>query len=119
MNDQERETTYLRAVNRLAKWRSVFAGWQLGTRVKGDPESDAVRDHREVTLLLRAEVNALTGLLIQKGVFTLAEFQERITEECEHLEHTLERRFPGMKATDDGIQYDVPIAAETMKGWRP
>ena len=38
------------ACNRLTKWRSVFAGWQLGTRAKGDPECDAVRDHREVTI---------------------------------------------------------------------
>ena len=59
-----------RAMNRLAKWRSVFAGWQLGTRQIGDPESDAVRDHREVTLLLRAEQSALVLLLIEKGIFT-------------------------------------------------
>lgn len=50
------------ALNRLAKWRTVFAGWQLGTRARGDPESDAVRDHREATIMLRAEVNALTAL---------------------------------------------------------
>lgn len=34
-------------LNVVCKWRSLFAGWQLGTRPKGDPESDAVRDHRE------------------------------------------------------------------------
>lgn len=55
------------AMNKLAKWRSIFAGWQLGTRAKGDPESDAVRDHREATILLRAEVNALTACLIEGG----------------------------------------------------
>jgi hypothetical protein len=40
------------ALERLAKWRTLFAGWQLGTRPKGEPESDAVRDHREATLML-------------------------------------------------------------------
>jgi len=42
------------ALNVLAKWRAHFSGWQLGTRPKGDPEGDAVRDHREATILLRA-----------------------------------------------------------------
>src|SRR5205809_59165 len=47
------------ALNRLTKWRSVFAGWQLGTRPLGDPECDAVRDHREVTILMRAELTTI------------------------------------------------------------
>mgnify|MGYP001587156880 CR=1 FL=1 len=44
----------MQKINRLTKWRTLFTGWQLGTRAKGDPEGDAVRDHREVTILLRA-----------------------------------------------------------------
>jgi hypothetical protein len=59
-----------RALNILTKWRTIFAGWQLGTRPKGDPECDAVRDHRELSMILRAEVTAFTGLLREKGVFT-------------------------------------------------
>lgn len=55
---------YERAVLRLTRWRTLFAGWQLGTRPKGDPECDAVADHRELSVLLRAEVTALTGLLL-------------------------------------------------------
>jgi len=107
------------SLNRLAKWRSVFAGWQLGTRPKGDPESDAVRDHREVTLLLRAEVNALTKLLTDKGTFTIEEFKTQLTEEADYLSAAMEKKFPGMKATDTGIQMDTQIACETMKSWKP
>jgi hypothetical protein len=55
-------TPGMKALNRLTKWRNVFVGWQLGTREKGDPEGDAVRDHREQSIILRAEVTALTGL---------------------------------------------------------
>lgn len=51
-----------RRLEKLGKWRSLFAGWQLGTRLDNDPECQAVRDHREVTMLLRTEVNA-AGLL--------------------------------------------------------
>ncbi len=65
-----REPGYLRALNRLAKWRNHFAGWQLGTRMRGDAEYEAVRDHREVTILLRAEQSAMAGLLLRKGVIT-------------------------------------------------
>ena len=107
------------ALNRLGKWRTVFAGWQLGTRAKGDPESDAVRDHREVTMLLRCELTALTGLLIEKGIFTAEEFTAAIGKEAEQLSADYEKRFPGFKATDVGIQMDPQVAAQTMKGWRP
>lgn len=108
-----------RVTNRLCKWRSVFAGWQLGTRLDTDPESCAVRDHREVTMLLRAEVNALTACLIDAGVITSRSYTEQVIIECEHLDASYERRFPGMKATDHGITYELPLAAETMKGWLP
>lgn len=104
---------------RLAKWRTVFAGWQLGTRPKGDPESDAVRDHREVTMLMRSELNALVGLLIDRGVFSAEEFTSRLESEAEYLSKQYERKFPGFKATDDGLSMNPAIAADTMRGWRP
>jgi hypothetical protein len=109
----------LHALNRLAKWRSVFAGWQLGTRSDTDPECQAVRDHREVTILLRAEVNALTGLLIAKGVFTAEEFAAQLDDEADALSAMYARKFPGIRATDDGIEYSMPEAFATMRGWRP
>ena len=106
-------------LNILTKWRSVFAGWQLGTRSKEDPECQAVRDHREVTILMRTELNALLGLLIKKGVFTREEFQQQMMEEADALNKMYEEKFPGMRAVANGIVYDIPMASETMKGWRP
>jgi hypothetical protein len=105
-----------RNLNRLAKWRSLFAGWQLGTRPIGDPECDAVRDHREATIIQRAELSALTGLLIEKGVFTAEEFGVVLAHEADQLSQDYERRFPGVKATDIGLEMDGR-AAQTMKGW--
>jgi hypothetical protein len=107
------------ALNRLTKWRTIFAGWQLGTRAKGDPESDAVRDHREVTILLRAEVSALSKILLDKGVMTEEDFQHGMIEEAEMLSKDYEKKFPGCKATDIGIQMDVSKVKEYMKDWRP
>jgi len=108
-------------LNRLAKWRALLSGWQLGTRAKGDPESDAVRDHREATLILRAEQSALSQLLIAKGVFTADEWNDQVAKEADLLCMALEAKFPGVRATDDGLAMDMPTiqAAGWMKGWRP
>jgi hypothetical protein len=105
-------------IQRAAKWRSVFAGWQLGTRAKGDPESDAVRDHREATILLRIELAATMTLMIEKGVCTAEEFTNQLQVEAKHYCEAYERRFPGMVAVDDGMQFDQR-AVETMRGWKP
>ena len=107
------------AFERLCKWRQVFAGWQLGTRLSGDPECQAVRDHREVTICLRAEVNGLTKLLVDKGIATAEEVSAIFEAEAQHLSEQYERKFPGMKAMDWGIEMKLPEAAETMKGWKP
>lgn len=103
-----------RSLEKLAKWRTVFTGWQLGTMDKSTPGVPAVRDHWEKLILLRAEVTALTGLLIRKGVFDAAEFTQALGEEAEQLSQDYARSFPGMEATDDGIRMDRR-AAQTMR----
>jgi hypothetical protein len=110
---------YGSAVHRLTRWKMVFAGWQLGTRPIGDPEADAVRDLRELSILLRAEVTTLTGLLIKAGVFTTAELDAALEEEAERLAADYARRFPGFVATNDGMHIDLGVAQHTMRGWRP
>lgn len=114
-------TPYMRmqvALNRVTKWRAVFAGWQLGTRPKGDPESDAVRDHRELSIIMRAELTALAALLAEKRVISVDEYASAVADEAEELDRAFAARFRGITATDDGIVV-TPEAAETMKGWRP
>lgn len=108
-----------RALNRLAKWRTLLAGWQLGTRAKGDPECDAVRDQRELLLLLRAEFNALTALCLEKKLFTVEEWDAQLATEADLLSKGMEERFPGFRATDVGLEMDSKVAAQTMKGWKP
>lgn len=108
----------MRALNTLTKWRTLFTGWQLGTRPKGDPEGDAVRDHRELTILLRAEMSALTGLLLRKGVFTSDEWLSALQAEAEQLSADYERRFPGVTADEYGLHLDKRVLP-WMKGWKP
>lgn len=107
------------AFNRLCKWRTVFCGWQLGTRGQEDAEAQAVRDHREVTMIMRAELNGLFVLLLKKGVFTQEEHAEQMIEEAERLSKSYEKKFPGFKANDVGISVDIAIAQDTTRGWRP
>jgi hypothetical protein len=105
------------ALNKLAKWRSVFTGWQLGTRMKGDAEADAVRDHREMSILLRAEVNALLALLVEKKVITEEQWLHYIHKEAQQLDKDFESRFPGFKTTDVGVDIDVQVAVKTTENW--
>jgi len=108
----------MKALNIVTKWRVLFTGWQLGTRLKGDPEGDAVRDHRELSILLRCEVTALTGLLLEKGVFTAEEFDAALGREAEALNKDYERKFPGVTADEDGLRMDKRVLP-WMKGWKP
>ena len=108
------------ALNKLAKWRSVFAGWQLGTRAATDPECQAVRDHREVTILLRAEVTALTNIIRQKGLATEEEIQAALLEEAQLLDKDFEKKFPGATTSEIGVHFDNTSGKlEWMKNWRP
>jgi hypothetical protein len=115
----EKNQSLLAALNKLGKWRMVFAGWQLGTRTADDPECKAVRDHREVTILLRAEANALLHLLLEKKVITLAEWEAELERQAALLDQDYQKAFPGFRATDSGISVNTALAKDTMSGWRP
>lgn len=107
-----------RALHKLTRWRSVFAGWQLGTRSMEDAESNAVRDHREATILMRAELSALVQTLVAAGVIKLADYLTELEKEAARLDADYERLFPGFKATEQGINMTMPEAATTMQRLR-
>jgi len=109
------EKTMLAALEKLCKWRKFYASWQLGTRLDSDGESRAVRNHRELSILLRAEVSALTGLMLRKGVFTQAEWQVALEAEAKRLDHDYEETYPGWRSTADGLSMKMPEALETMR----
>ncbi len=119
MNDEQSsqgiQQAYEAAVQRLAKWRNVLIGWMMGSMPKTAPGYQAHKDRAEAQLMHRVEINALTALLIKKGVFTTEEFMAQIVEECAHKHRELEQLFPGYKATDIGMSIDVAMASETHK----
>lgn len=106
------------ALNKLCKWRLLYVGKLLGTRIKGDPQAEAVRDLLNTLFCLRAEASALAGLLISKGVFTAEEFDRRLAEEADFYDKAIEKTFPGFRTTDDGVEaLDAAMAAETTRNW--
>ena len=107
----------LGALNRLAKWRTLLAGWQLGTRTDTDPEAAAVRDQREAILVLRCEVTTIAGLLLEAGIFTTDQLNEGLIREAGLMEADLERRFPGVRATDNGLAMDPQVVRGWMRDW--
>lgn len=108
---------YLSALNRVCKWRTVLAGRIWGTQPKS-PQTKGRVDIFEKLIILRCEVSAMSALLIKSGAFTEAEFLKQITEEADALDLAYSLQFPGVRATDDGIEmYDVVKANQTMTGW--
>lgn len=109
-----------KALNKVAKWRSLFAGWQLGTRTLDDPECNAVRDHREITILLRVESSAAIRILLERGIVTQEEWEAMLTEEALKLDAAYQQRFAGFESTDMGLAVtDIEKAIRTQKGWKP
>lgn len=103
------------ALNRLCKWRSVLAGWHLGTRSADAPGVQAMRDLQDFRLVMRAEMNAITELMIQKGIFTKAEYDAALALAADECELDLQRSFPGYRATDAGMDINVAVAMETNR----
>jgi len=107
---------HTRAVlEKLCKWRKFFASWQLGTRLATDGEYRAVADQRELFILMRAEVTALTWILISKGVCTQQEFQDALAAEAAALDHAYEQAYPGFSTSVAGLHLKMPEALETMR----
>ena len=94
------------SLNRLCKWRSVLAGQHVGTKPAADPETKAFRDLYDKLLILRAENSALVSLLLSKGVVTMDELAAQTAIEADVLEQAYEEKFPGVRATSQGLVID-------------
>jgi hypothetical protein len=110
----------LRALNRLAKWRFVFASRMFGSRPDTDEPTKVFKDLVERTLILRAEVTALTALLVEQRMIYEDDFARHVAVEAGHLERLLEQQFPGFRSAEHGMEvYDTGLVVETAKNWPP
>lgn len=121
LENEEPGPRYYRPTNwtgRLHRWGFVLVSRILGTRTAEDQQCKGMRDIITQNLMLRAEVNALTALLVEKGLFTSEELQARLQGEAKWLCERYEAQFPGARAGDVGMDiYDVQLYAKTTKGW--
>lgn len=102
------------ALQKLAKWRKFFVSWQLGTH-PDDGTSKAIAHDAEHRLIMRAELTALVGLLMKKGVFTEEEFSGTLEKEAKALDGMLEESFSGFSTSDKGLGMKLPEARDTMQ----
>lgn len=109
------------ALLRLGQWRTVFASWQLGTRPESDPEAGAVANLWEYVLVLRAELNALSGLLIDHGIVTEEQMAMHLAKAADDQSAAYSRTFPGITAIEDGLVIEpFTVAAwQKARGWKP
>jgi hypothetical protein len=109
---------YQRALNRLNHWGMLLTGRIAGTLRADDPRSKGYRDLFQKFLIQRAEVNAITAILLEKGITTREDLTKRITDEATHLDQLHEQQYPGVRSTDSGLDfYDLPKVQTWMKGW--
>jgi|GEM_PF-2040060 len=117
MQDKQTEdgirAEYTRATEKLGKWRSVLVGWIWGTRHRGQPGTQGMRDLMDARLVARIELSAIAALLIEKGVFTRTEFMAQVAIEAGELDAMYERLFEGYRTTDQGLSIDPNVAVKT------
>lgn len=106
------------ALERLGKWRRFFAMWHSAFEPIPDAEMAHMEDLRELVILLRAEVNVLTGMLIERDVIVPAQFAAALEHEADMLAMQFEVRFPGITADDTGLTLTNPAAALTLEALR-
>ena len=104
------------ALNKLCKWRTVLAGWHIGTKSMTEPGTKAMRDLMDKWLVLRSETTALITLLIEQKVISAEDFSNQVRIEAAFLDEAMEKMFPGFKSFDGGIHItDVGLAEQTMQ----
>lgn len=100
----------------------ITAGRMFGTIANTNGKYIAIMDLEERSIYCRAEVNALTALLIKKGLFSNEEFQTQLAEELNHLADLYQAKIPEVLFTPIGMTVtDVKAFAERAKRekWPP
>ena len=82
----------------------------------------ALIDLLERCYFMRAELNALAGILIKKQIMTVEEWQKHMDDELQHYFAAISKEWPEIEFTDKGFTVKDPKAlAERAQreGWPP
>jgi hypothetical protein len=108
------QNQYSKLLAKVMNWKAIFSQWQLGTRDDVNGENRALQDHRGSMLKTQIEVGGLIELLIEKHIIRREDLLEEQIEVASRLNQSLEAKFPGAMATDDGMEIQ-PEAFQTTK----
>lgn len=116
MSEQSKEPTAAekqacaRAANRLHHLSMIYGGAivevaqgrDVGLLPIDHPGLKTVRDLADLILLTRAEISALTRLMVDRGVFTSAEYTRQATDDYQYIAKCKSEQF-GVELSDVGI----------------
>lgn len=92
-----------RAMRRARQVGRLTVGRIFGTTPNTDGRYLAIMDLEERAIFCRAEVNAITAILMKKGLFTKDEFDEQLVDELNYLAKLYADKFPEVEFTEIGI----------------
>lgn len=108
------QNQYAKLLAKVTKWKLIFSQWQIGTRDDVNGENRAIQDHRENAIKTQIELGGLIELLIEKHIIRREDLLEEQIEVASRLNQSLEAKFPGARATDDGMEIQ-PEAFQVTK----
>lgn len=117
---QTLDTEIRRAAQRLRQFGRLAASRLLGSLPSTSGRYKAIVDEWERSLLTRAEMNGLARLLVEKGVFTRAEWAATALEEIRALADAHEKSWPELRVDEAGIHVHDPqafAARAKAEGW--
>jgi hypothetical protein len=109
-----------RAAQRLRQFGRLAASRLFGTLPNTSGRYKAVVDEWERSLFTRAELSGLARLMIEKGVFTRAEWAATTIEEYRALADACEKSWPELRVDELGIHvHDLAAftARSKSEGW--
>lgn len=118
-SEQQLQAEYERAYHRLHHLSMRYVGAMLeaatgqpvGLLPANHPGLSQMRDLIDLILICRAEINALTQLCYEKGVFTQAEHTRQLIDDIRWLEKQ-KARFLNVTVTDTGLTFHNPFTQQ-------
>ena len=99
-----------RLLSKLRQYARFSVGRITGTTTAESGAYKQLLTAEEARLFHRVDINALTGLLIKKGVFTEEEWTDALIEEAKLKDKELAEEWPDITVASDGRSYTINLA---------
>lgn len=99
--------TYRNLCQRLRQFGRLDAGRIFGSVPSDHGGYKAWMDLYERATFMRGEVNAISALLLRKGIVTEAEWMEQLTDELAYLFRRIAASWPEVDVPDDGHSFVI------------